>query len=174
MGTALQTVLQSTSTPQSSTFLLLPRWPSRSARTTMSSVRHSSTNRSTWSSTPAMSTSPSPLTSTVSTRRCQASPASSGSLLISSTTTGEPCRVPGQAWGQGGAAGHQQAQQDGVGHSPGGDDCSAGDSEDGDLHPAGPAGRGRREEGLPPGGLHPEAVGGEEGGDHQVYRRLLD
>merc|ERR1712002_603568 len=44
-------------------------------------------------------------------------------LLCCAPSWGVPDGVPGQAWGQGGAAGHQQAQQDGLGHSAGGHDC---------------------------------------------------
>merc|ERR1712055_640815 len=83
MGTALQPVPPST---QSSTSPLLSRWPSRSARTTMRSARLWSTSRSTRRSTPAMSTSPCPLTSTRLTRRCQALLTYSGRLLIVSRT----------------------------------------------------------------------------------------
>merc|ERR1712179_588978 len=64
-------VLQSAITTFSTTFSSIASWLPRSGRTTTRSPRLSSTSRSTWSSTPAMSTCPWPLTSTVMTKLFQ-------------------------------------------------------------------------------------------------------
>merc|ERR1712179_856022 len=65
--------LQSAITTFSTTFSSIASWLPRSGRTTTRSPRLSSTSRSTWSSTPAMSTCPWPLTSTVMTKLFQKS-----------------------------------------------------------------------------------------------------
>merc|ERR1712212_1277733 len=65
--------LQSAITTFSTTFSSIASCLPRSGRTTTRSARHSSTSRSTWSSTPAMSTCPWLLISTVMTKLFQES-----------------------------------------------------------------------------------------------------
>merc|ERR1712179_430138 len=110
-------VLQSAITTLITTFSSIASRLPRLGRTTTRSPRLSSTSRSTWSSTPAMSTCPWPLTSTVMTKFFLDFPPSSRRALTGTCPRDEADGVPGQERRTCRLPGYCQAKQHGVGHS---------------------------------------------------------
>merc|ERR1712179_639073 len=108
-------VLQSAITTLITTFSSIASRLPRLGRTTTRSPRLSSTSRSTWSSTPAMSTCPWPLTSTVMTKLFLDLPPSSRRALTKSCPRDEADGVPGQERRTCRLPGYCQAKQHGVG-----------------------------------------------------------
>merc|ERR1712131_106102 len=119
------------------------RWLPKYGKTTTRILRPSSTSRSTWSSTPAMSISP----------------------------WHEADGVPDQPWGSLQVSGHCQADDHGVGHSSPGYGGRPRARENGEPEPVGPAqqggGQGRRPPLRLPGGQLPQRAGGRHQGDRR-------